>query len=65
MSKFDILVKYIPIIQTDSIGEWVVDKENDGTLEHPWQHFRVTLKFTYKSQSPKVLFINAIDSNFN
>lgn len=37
MSKFDILTKYIPIIQADSIGEWVVDKENDGTPEHPIQ----------------------------
>lgn len=37
MSKFDILTKYIPIIQEDSIGEWVVDKENDGTPEHPVQ----------------------------
>jgi len=31
MSKFDILTKYIPMIQTDSFGEWVIDKENDGT----------------------------------
>ena len=37
MSKFDILIKYIPIIQADSIGEWVIDKENDGTPEHPIQ----------------------------
>ena len=37
MSDFDILTKYIPIIQADSIGEWTVDKENDGTLEHPIQ----------------------------
>lgn len=37
MSKFDILTKYIPIIQADSIGEWVIDNENDGTLEHPIQ----------------------------
>ncbi|WP_066320503.1 DUF6508 domain-containing protein [Bacillus sp. FJAT-29814] len=35
MSKYDILTKYIPIIQADSIGEWVVDKENDGTPEYP------------------------------
>lgn len=35
MSKFDILTKYIPMmIQTDSFGEWVIDNENDGTLEH-------------------------------
>jgi hypothetical protein len=37
MSKFDILTKYIHIIQADSIGEWVVDKENNGTPEHPIQ----------------------------
>lgn len=37
MSRFDVLVKYIPMIQTDSIGKWVIDKENDGTPEHPIQ----------------------------
>lgn len=37
MSKFDILTKYIPMIQTDSFGEGVTDKENDGTLKHPIQ----------------------------
>ena len=37
MSKFDILTKYIHIIQVDSIGEWVIDKENNGTPEHPIQ----------------------------
>lgn len=37
MSKFDILTKYISMIQPDSIGELVIDKENDGTTEHPIQ----------------------------
>lgn len=37
MSRFDILTKYIPIIQEDSIGEWVFDRGNDGTHEHPIQ----------------------------
>lgn len=37
MSRCDILVKYILMIQADSIGEWVIDKENDGTPEHPIQ----------------------------
>ena len=37
MSKFDILTKYISMIQSDSIGEFVIDKENDGTPEHPIQ----------------------------
>jgi hypothetical protein len=37
MSKFDILTKYISMIQSDNIGEWIIDKENDGTSEHPIQ----------------------------
>ena len=37
MSRFDILTNYISLIQSDSFGEWVVDRENDGTLEHPIQ----------------------------
>ena len=37
MSKFDILTKYISMIQTDNIGEFVIDKENDGKTEHPIQ----------------------------
>lgn len=35
MSKFDILTKYIPNIQTHNIGEWIIDKENHGTPEEP------------------------------
>lgn len=37
MSKFDILTKYISMIPSDSIGEWIIDRENDGTLERPIQ----------------------------
>jgi hypothetical protein len=37
MSKFDVLTKYIPLIQGDIIGECVVDKESDGTAENPIQ----------------------------
>lgn len=37
MSKFDILTKYMTMIQVDIIGEWVFDKENDGTPERPIQ----------------------------
>ena len=37
MSRFDVLTKYILLIPEDSIGEWVVDNENDGTPEHPIQ----------------------------
>ena len=37
MSKYDSLVKYICILDGDSFGSWVIDRENDGTLEHPIQ----------------------------
>lgn len=37
MKKYDVLTKYIPVIQTDSIGEWVIDKKNDGSPENPIQ----------------------------
>ena len=34
---FEELVGLIDKIKDDSIGEWIVDKENDGTPEHPIQ----------------------------
>lgn len=37
MSQFEILTKYIPKLQEDHIGEWVIDQENDGTTERPIQ----------------------------
>ena len=38
MSNYDILTKYIPMIQSDRFGEWVIDRENDSTPpEHPIQ----------------------------
>lgn len=37
MSRFEPLTKYIPLIKSDNIGEWVVDRVNDGTPEHPIQ----------------------------
>lgn len=35
MNKFEQLIKYIPLIQDDKFGEWIIDKENDGTPENP------------------------------
>ncbi|NLV59337.1 MAG: hypothetical protein GXY67_11320 [Clostridiales bacterium] len=37
MSQFGRLTKYIPMIQTDPIGQWIIDQENDGSPEHPIQ----------------------------
>jgi len=37
MSQFEILTKYIPMLCEDHIGEWVINQENDGTAERPFQ----------------------------
>lgn len=34
---FEKMTNFLNKIKDDSIGEWVIDKENDGTLEHPIQ----------------------------
>ena len=28
---YESLTSFIPVLATDSYGEWIVDKENDGT----------------------------------
>ncbi|MPN23033.1 hypothetical protein SDC9_170418 [bioreactor metagenome] len=35
--RFAILTKYIPQFTHIKYGDWVIDKENDGTPEHPIQ----------------------------
>ena len=37
MSKFRSLTKYLHLISNDKIGEWIIDRENDGTIEHQIQ----------------------------
>lgn len=37
MSKFESLTQYLPQLSDDSIGTWIIDRENDGTPEHPIQ----------------------------
>ena len=37
MSKFEQLTKYIDVLDGDNSGTWIIDRENDGTLEHPKQ----------------------------
>ena len=51
MSKYDSLVKYICILDGDSFGSWVIDRENDGTLEHP-------IQMPYVSYSDKDMELN-------
>lgn len=35
MKKYSALTKYINLLENDNIGEWIVDKENDGSSERP------------------------------
>lgn len=37
MAQFGVLTKYIPLIDTDEIGHWHIDRENDVTPERPKQ----------------------------
>ena len=37
MSKFENLTKYLPHLDEDKFGTWVIDHKNDGTPEHPIQ----------------------------
>ena len=37
MSKFESLTKYLPQLSDDTFGTWIIDRENDGTPEHPIQ----------------------------
>lgn len=48
----DELTKFIPLLQNDKFGEWVIDKKNDGTPDHPIQwpyvkHTPVVFEFIY------------------
>lgn len=38
MKKYSALTKYINLLENDNVGEWIVDKENDGSSERP-MHF--------------------------
>ena len=37
MSKFAELTKYLSLLEDDNFGTWIIDRENDGTPEHPIQ----------------------------
>lgn len=37
MKQFEKLTQYVLQIDNDEIGRWQIDRENDGTLEHPIQ----------------------------
>ena len=37
MSKFENLTKYLPHLDEDKFGTWVIDHKNDGITEHPIQ----------------------------
>lgn len=37
MKKFESLIKYLPLLEDENIGTWIIDRKNDGTPEHPIQ----------------------------
>lgn len=34
---YESLTKYLPELDKTSYGDWIIDKENDGSMEHPKQ----------------------------
>ena len=47
-SKFECLTKYLPQLEEDTFGAWIIDRENDGSTEHP-------ITMPYVSYTPLVL----------
>ncbi len=37
MGRFEKLTNYLAQLDGDKVGTWIIDKENDGTPEHPIQ----------------------------
>lgn len=37
MNKFEKLIRYLPLLEDNTIGTCFIDRENDGTPEHPIQ----------------------------
>ena len=37
MAKYELLTKHIQVFENGDFGEWFIDKENDGSMEHPIQ----------------------------
>lgn len=37
MSEFENLTKYLPLLDENAFGTWVINRENDGTIEPPIQ----------------------------
>ena len=37
MKKFKNLIEYLPLLEDDNFGTWIIDRENDGSPEHPIQ----------------------------
>ena len=46
MKKYSALTKYINLLKNDSTGEWICDKENDGSAERPMHLPFVTYSIT-------------------
>ena len=36
-NRFQNIIKYLPLLEDDTFGTWIIDRENDGTSDHPIQ----------------------------
>ena len=37
IKKLQNILKYLPLLETDNFGTWIIDRKNDGTPDHPVQ----------------------------
>lgn len=56
MGEFDALTKYIPLIEDDEIGVWIIDEKNNGTPEHPIQ-----MPFVHYSRTVHEFIVDVYD----
>lgn len=47
--KYSVLTKYINLLENDNVGEWICDKENDGSAERPMHLPSNGIKWDYDS----------------
>ncbi|MDE1549837.1 DUF6508 domain-containing protein [Jeotgalibaca caeni] len=56
MGEFDALTKYIPLIEDDEMGVWIIDEKNNGTPEHPIQ-----MPFVHYSRTVHEFIVDVYD----
>lgn len=76
MKKYSALTKYINLLENDNVGEWIVDKENDGSSERlmqfPFVNYSILVRklqddiYNFAKESEEIVpgkYINILQAN--